>query len=272
MKRIDFAWPKGLSGALTTSWDDGTEFDRQLVEIFNRYGIKGTFNLNSGKFGITKEQCGWNNYIKAQEVKSLYAGHEVAVHTVSHPWLQRQANDMILSEIIEDRLVLEDLVGYPVRGMALPFGSHDERVRNILKAAGIVYVRPTARANDKFALPGEFMEWQVTCHHSHDILLLWKEFVEHRRNSDKLFYLWGHSYEFNNNNNWELIEDFCKAAANTPDIWHATNMEVYDYVMAWRNLQCSVDVSYIRNTSAFTVWFKFNNELRSIEPGQVVSI
>ncbi len=272
MKRVDFSWPQGLSGALTTSWDDGTEFDRILVSILNRYGIKGTFNLNSGKFGLTKEECGWNNFIRADEVKTLFAGHEVAVHTVSHPWLERQSSDMILSEIIEDRRSLEALLGYPVRGMSLPFGSQDARVGGILKSAGILYVRPTVRNADKFALPGDFMNWQVSCHHKNDIMLLWKEFVDYRHNSDKLFYLWGHSYEFNNDGNWELIEEFCQVAGSTPDIWIATNMEIYEYVTAWRNLQCSVDVSCIRNTSAFTVWFRYNDKLFSVEPGQIVNI
>ena len=272
MKRIDFTWPQGRTGALTTSWDDGTEFDRRLVAIFNRYGIKGTFNLNSGKFGITKEQCGWNNYVRAEEIKSLYAGHEVAVHTVTHPWLERQASDMILAEVLEDRGALEALVGYPVRGMALPFGSQDQRVGAILKAAGIVYVRPTARNNDRFALPGDFMDWQVTAHHTNNIQLLWKEFVEYRRNSDKLFYLWGHSYEFDRDSNWEVIEEFSRIAGATPDIWFATNMEVYEYVTAWRNLQCSVDISMIRNTSAVTVWFQYQERLYGVEPGKTVTL
>lgn len=34
--------------ALTFSYDDGIEQDRKLVEIFNRYGMKATFNLNTG--------------------------------------------------------------------------------------------------------------------------------------------------------------------------------------------------------------------------------
>ena len=34
--------------AITFSYDDGIESDRKLVEIFNRYGMKCTFNLNTG--------------------------------------------------------------------------------------------------------------------------------------------------------------------------------------------------------------------------------
>ncbi len=266
MKRIDFMWPQGMEGCLTTSWDDGTFFDRRLVEIFNKNGIKGTFNLNSGKFDSTER------YIEAKEVPSLYAGHEVAVHTVTHPWLQRQSSDMILTEVIEDRRILEDLVGYPVKGMALPFGSQDERVSAILKAAGIKYVRPTRKSDQPFALPGNFMDWGVTCHHNADLKLLWKEFIDYKRNTDKIFYLWGHSYEFDGNDNWEHIEEFCELASQSKNIWFATNMEVFDYVCAWRHLECSVDGSIYRNTSAQTLWFKFEDEVKSIAPLATVKL
>lgn len=272
MNRIDFAWPEGREGALTTSWDDGTEFDRQLVEIFNQNGIKGTFNLNSGKLGSVRTENGWNNYIRADEVKSLYSGHEVAVHTVSHPWLQRQADDMILSEVIEDRANLEKLVGYPVRGMALPFGSQDARVGAILKAAGIVYVRPVQQSGYRFDLPGDFMNWTVTCHHKADLPALWQEFMASKRNTDKLFYLWGHSYEFNNDDNWQAIEAFSQLAGQASNIWHATNIEIYDYVTAWRNLRCSVDVSSLQNITATRVWFLHQGRLQSIAPGETVNI
>ena len=256
MKRADFIWPEGKNGALTTSWDDGSIYDRRLVDIFNKYGIKGTFNLNSGKFGLSKEQTGRHGYIDESEVKSLFAGHEVAVHTVTHPWLQRQSDDMILSEVIEDRRKLEEVMGYPVKGLALPFGSQDERVSNILKAAGIKYVRPTAKNIHKFDLPGNFMDWEVTCHHNDNLKLLWEEFIDFDRTTDKIFYLWGHSYEFEYDNNWEHIEEFCEFVSQSDGVWFATNMEVYEYVTAWRKQECSVDGKLLENQSATTVWFK----------------
>ena len=273
MKRLDFAWPNGLSGALTTSWDDGTEHDRRLIEIFNRNGIKGTFNLNSGRLSDSKHNTGC---VRADEVKSLYAGHEVAVHSVTHPWMERQSDDMILTEIIEDRANLEKLVQYPVRGMAMPNGGSEEhlRVTRILKSAGIVYSRTTQRTSgwDRYVLPADFMNWNGTCHHKDNALALWDDFAKSRRNSDKLFYLWGHSYEFNNDDNWDLIEEFARVAGHTPNIWFATNMEVYDYVTAWRNLQCSTDISYIRNVSFVTMWFWFEGNLYSVEPGKVINL
>ena len=37
----------GYRKALTFSYDDGIEQDRKLVDIFNHYGMKATFNLNT---------------------------------------------------------------------------------------------------------------------------------------------------------------------------------------------------------------------------------
>ena len=38
--------------AVTFSFDDGVLQDVRLIEMLNKYGLKATFNINSGKFGI----------------------------------------------------------------------------------------------------------------------------------------------------------------------------------------------------------------------------
>ncbi|MBN2713395.1 MAG: polysaccharide deacetylase family protein [Planctomycetes bacterium] len=268
MRKIEFSWPEGKRGALTTSWDDGTIHDRRLVEIHNKNGLKGTWNLNSGNLGQTGNS--WHDRIQPEEVTTLYAGHEVAVHSVNHPWLQRQPDDVILAEILEDRRALEALVGYPVRGMALPFGSYDQRVLKILAAAGIVHCRPTTRT-ESFGLPADFMEWATTCHHKADLMDLWDKFINFRC-SDGLFYVWGHSYEFANDNNWEHFEEFAKVAGAYDNCWMATNMEIYDYVTAYRSLQFSVDLGMVRNTSAVKVWLLVSGELKSVDSGAVAAL
>ena len=268
MKRIEFRWTEGKAGALTTSWDDGTVHDRRLVEAFNRHGVKGTFNLNSGQFGAKPKA--WHARIEASEVKALYAGHEVACHSVTHPSLADLADDQIRTELLEDRRQLERLVGYPVRGMALPNGSWDHRVLRIARECGIVYSRPVTRHN-AFTLPLDFMDWQTTTHHKADLSALWKKFMESRK-ATKLFYLWGHSYEFEDDQNWPLIEDFAALAGPAAGVWHATNMQVYEYVTAWRNLQFSVDMDLVRNISRLTLWFALDGSVRSIQPGEVLTV
>jgi len=75
MKKIYFCFPGGRFKALTMSYDDGKKQDRKLVEIFNKYGIKATFNINAGLLGK-------DDRIAAEEIANLYQGHEVAAHTI----------------------------------------------------------------------------------------------------------------------------------------------------------------------------------------------
>ena len=266
MNPIFFAWPEGKSGALTTSWDDGSCHDRRLVSILNKNGLKGTFNLNSRRM-LTEPA---EKVVQADEAATLYAGHEIACHAFSHPHLEELPDETVKAEIIADRQNLEAIAGRPVRGMALPYGSYDARVLALLRGCGILHSRTTA-AHHGFNLPGDFVEWHPTSHHRGDLPDLWKKFKEYRKAS-KLFYLWGHSFEFPRDDNWNVIEDFSAVAGADGDVWKATNMEVVLYVTAWKNLWCSLDLASVYNPSATTVWFRVNGELRSCAAGETLSL
>lgn len=244
-------YPQGKLRALTMSYDDGRDHDRRLVEIFNRHGIKGTFHLNSGKFGR-------EGYITADEVAALYAGHEVSVHTLTHPFLELTATEEAVYEVMEDRRNLEALVGYPVRGMSYPFGTYNEKVINQLRGLGIVYSR-TTKATNGFGIPDDFLTWHPTCHHKGDIMAKLEGFRK-RHWPGALLYIWGHSYEYANDDNWQLIEDFCAAAGGDEKTWYATNIEIYDYVMAQRALTLSADRTMAYNPSAISVWVGVDGE------------
>ena len=95
-----FVYPYGKRKALTFSYDDGQVFDKQLVEILNEHGMKGTFHLNSGRLGIRR---GRDHYVPAGELKSIYAGHEVACHGVEHRNLPTITAQQIVQELEQDR-------------------------------------------------------------------------------------------------------------------------------------------------------------------------
>ena len=194
-------FPEGRDKALTMSYDDGRTADRKLVGIFNAYGIRGTFHLNSGKLDTP-------DYISAQEVKDLYQGHEVAAHTCTHPFLGQLPERMQVQEILEDRAALEQLAGYPVTGMSWPYGSCSDDVIRVARTCGIVYSR-TVRSTESFDIPADFMRWDPTTHHNGDLDRLWERFQDAHRNDMRLFYIWGHSYEFDLDHSWERMEAFC---------------------------------------------------------------
>lgn len=270
MNTSQFLWPDGKRFALTTDWDDGTEYDRILIPILNRCGLKGSFNLCSGKLGMDAAQSGWKNFIHAEEVAALYQGHEVCSHTVSHPRPWSVPLDQLRWEMLEDRRRLESLAGYPVRGFVLPYGwkTGYEWSKEVVRRCGGKYMRHTESV-PTFDHPADFLDWKPTCHIGEDLKKHWATMLERGKDQPgQLFYLWGHSYEFEDGWGWGVIESFAALASGTPDVWFATKGEVYDYVTAWRNLDWSLDGTLVQNRSAAPVWFLRNRQTVKIEGGQ----
>ena len=90
--------------------------------------------------------------------------------------------------------------------------------------------------------------------------------------NSKLFYLWGHSYEFEANDNWQVISSFAKKMGGHKDVWYATNIEVVDYVNAYRSLIVSADGSTVYNPTAATLWLEENGALHRIAPGETLTV
>ncbi|MBQ8388351.1 MAG: polysaccharide deacetylase family protein [Clostridia bacterium] len=259
-------FPGNKKRALTMSYDDGVVQDRRLIEIFNKYGIKGSFHLNSANLGR-------EGHIDASEVATLYAGHEVSVHSLTHPFLERIPPMELVHEIMEDRKNLESLCGYIVRGMSYPFGTYSSEVLDQLKNLGIVCSR-TVKSTGRFTVPENFLEWHPTCHHRENIMEKLEKFKANRY-SFGLFYVWGHAYELDQeieNNNWQMIEEFCAAASNDPDTWYATNIEIYDYVTALRRVVLSADCTLAYNPSAIDVILDVDGAPVTVPAGQTVKL
>jgi len=247
-------FPEGKSKALTMSFDDGRKQDRRLVEIFNRYGIKGTFHLNSGWMDPELEEI-------RKEADTLYSGHEIATHSLTHPTLTRLSDTAVLEEIISDRKNLEKLTGRVIRGHSYPNGAYDERIKQLLKNAGIAYARAVS-AKDDLEMPEDFLEWHPTCHYSAPELMEKAKFLAGFGKPQylKLLYVWGHSYEFDRDDNWNIIEEFCEYIGGRDDIWYATNIEIVEYMEAARRLIYSADGSIVHNPSAMPVWIRMLSE------------
>lgn len=117
----------GKMKALTFSYDDGVFQDRRLLKIFNKYGLKGTFNLNSDMLGSATAFFFGGMTIprvvpRASEIEALYRGHEVAAHTLTHAMLPNLSDEDVIREVENDRLALSEIVGYDVVGLAYPNG------------------------------------------------------------------------------------------------------------------------------------------------------
>lgn len=247
--KITPLYPGGKIKALTFSYDDGVRFDGQLIEIFNRYGMKGTFNLNAGSLASERK-------FHADELKEVYAGHEIASHGFEHPFLERIPRACALNDLLSDRRELERITGRIINGFALPFGTYDPSVLELLRSAGYLYSRTTA-ATGNFRLPNDFLEWHPTCHHRNAPDHC--EAFKNTRYALSLFYIWGHSYEFDRQGNWDLIEKVCAELAGQEDTWYATNGEIMRYLSAVRQLETSADAEIVYNPTAVSLWFRFGS-------------
>ncbi len=267
LRNIYTTFPEGKHKVLTLSYDDGKIPDRRLVEIFNEHGLKGTFNVNSGLLN-RKFKNDYDERIPASEYKKLYKGHEIACHTVLHPTIARSPKEQMILQIIEDRRALEEVMGYTVRGFAYPNGSVSEEVVDALEACGIQHAR-TVVSTRSFDMPVDFLRWNPTCHHGDPAFEdLYKDFIKlHKRQYLYMLYVWGHSYEFVKEDNWNIIEKFSKKIENKSDIWYATNIEIVDYLDRANRLQVTVNGDFAYNPSAESVWIEVEKKIIELKGG-----
>ena len=226
---------KGKMKAVTFSYDDCTMQDIKLVELFNKHGVKATFNVNSGLLGtenelIRKGVSVRHDKLAAKDIKDVYQGHEVAVHTLTHPYLQDiEDENEIVRQIEEDRNNLEELVGYEICGMAYPGnGNNAERVAKIIKERTKIKYARTTISTFNFDLQDNLYRFNPTVHHDDydNLFRLGEEFIKLKPDTPKLFYIWGHSFEFDILNDWDRFEEFLKLISGKDDIYYGTNKEV----------------------------------------------
>lgn len=272
-------FPGGRKKALTLSYDDGVEQDVRLIEIMNRSGLKGTFNINSGEYapeGTVYPAGRVHRRMTEAQVTALYkdSGHEIATHGLTHPFLERLPLNLATYEVMKDRENLEAQFDTIVRGHAYPYGTYNDDVVDILKNCGIVYAR-TVETTGRFDLPVDWLRLKATCHHDDPKLQeLTDQFLDDDEKlppfarRSKFFYMWGHSYEFEGNDNWNVIENFAARVGNRSDVWYCTNIEAYDYIEAFRSLLFSVDGKRVQNPSAQTVWFTHLDRDVKLAPGE----
>lgn len=271
-------FPDGKAKALTLSYDDGVEQDIRLIELMTKYGIKGTFNINSGLYapeGTVYPAGQVHRRLSKQQCTALYSNPlvEVAVHAVTHPFLETLPASLVMQEIVQDRVNLEDQFGTIVRGMAYPYGTYNDTVVQVAEQAGIAYSR-TVHSHHRFDVPTDWLRMGATCHHNDaELMTLARRFLNDTPDrAPYLFYLWGHSYEFESADNWHVIEEFLQVMGGRQDVWYATNIEIYDYVQAYQRLQYSADGTRVYNPSTVTVWVTYNSKTVEIPTGQCVQL
>ena len=226
----------GRKKAVTFSFDDGSTQDQRLICLLNKYDLKCTFNLNSellGRAGSLVREGVTVAHVKprAQEVRGIYEGHEVAVHTLTHPLLPDQPDEEVIRQVECDRQNLSELVGYEVVGMAYPGGgiNYSSHVADVIRAnTGIRYCRTTVDT-DSFDLQENLYEFKPNVSHINweRMFSMAEDFVALNPDKPQVFYVWGHSYEMDYDNSyWSRLEELFQLVAGRDDIFYGTNAEV----------------------------------------------
>ena len=272
-------FPGGKPKAVTFSYDDGCMDDMRFSDVITKYGIKGTFNLNGNH----------RRALSAEQVKEymIDRGHEIAVHGLNH---RAEGNCLAvegIKDVLDCRLEMEEEFGFIIRGMAYPDtgircmnnGANYENIKHYLSDLGIVYSRTLAGDNNEFLMPADWHQWMPTAHHNNPQIFEYiDEFVNldmskktyHARRYPRLFYMWGHSYEFGRDNNWERLDEICEKLSGKDDIWYATNIEIYEYAKAYESLIFSADCTMIYNPTLIDVWFDIDGEVYKISSGETL--
>jgi len=225
----------GKMKAVTFSFDDGVTQDKRLIEIFDKYGLKCTFNINSellGKPGSLIRNDVTVAHVKprAEEIKEIYKNHEVAVHTLTHPNLTTLDDNEVIRQVENDRKNLTEYVGYEVCGMAYPCGgvNNDDRVAELIKQnTGVKYSR-TITSTHNFDLQENLLQFNPSVYilETEKMWEMAEQFIKLETDEPKIFYIWGHAYEFDIDNSWQKFDDFCKLISGKEDIFYGTNKEV----------------------------------------------
>ncbi len=222
--------------AITFSYDDGVTQDQRLIKILDKYHLKGTFNLNTGlmgKPGVLEVNGRTVAHVKASasEIREIYRNHEVAAHTVNHPLLPLLSEEEIIREVVEDRQRLSELVGYEVVGMAYPCGgqNNDERVAKVIQQNTSIQYSRTITSSYSFDMQNNMFRFNPTVYHieKEKMLQLAQEFLDLRTEQPQIFYIWGHSYEFDAFDSWEWFDEFCALISGRDDIFYGTNEQVF---------------------------------------------
>ncbi len=264
MNSIYFYYPNFESKCLTFSYDDGVIQDIPLLKKMNEAHFKGTFNLNSGLFSQIKFRDGIDNSrLDNKELNLLYMGHEIASHSLYHLHMENLSYEDNDFQIKEDMKNLKAIFHQEIKGFAYPFGTYNEETLKALENNHILYARTTKSTYD-FKIPSSFLKWNPTIHHN-DVRL--DEMIEKFLKTNEplaLFYIWGHSYEFEDQHDWATFDKICLKLKDLEDVAYLTNQEVATYLEAIKKVK--IKENQVINDSNEKIYCRINQQKICLNP------
>ena len=264
---IKRCYPNGKSKAFVLTYDDGVLQDVRLVLLLNRYGLKGTFNLNSllmeRDFVWHHETIGPVRRLHPSVAAHLYEGHEVASHSCTHPDLTNMSWEGLCYELGHDKYLLEQLTGKPVLGFGVPFDYYDGMAVDCVRHLGFVYGRGSEETRSYAPIWDPYRQQAGLFHLSEGLM----EFVDGFLETDTELancIIVGHSYDLDAANLWETTEEICAKVAAAEDVLSMTHLELVEYQQAMAKAVVEGDRVY--NYSDRPLWFEINGIVTRVDP------
>ncbi len=266
-------YPFGKAKAFNVTYDDGVLQDVRFVRMLNTYNLKGTFNLNSGlmenEFEWTHESGCVVKRLPKERVLSLYDSHEIASHTLTHPFMDELTEAEIMYELKEDKKNLENLFQREIKGFAVPFDYYSDLIESCAKKCGFEYAR-ISEETLSFKPQTDFYRWKATVFHLDDSLeKLAQDFINTAEEL-ALFQVVGHSYDLDTENMWDNMEKIFKEISLQDDVLPMTTIEIIDYLKAMG--EAEITESYIINNSERSLWFLVDSALCEVKPKSRIAI
>lgn len=258
-------YPGGKRKAFNITYDDGILQDVRFVELLNRYGIPGTFNLNSG---LMEQEFQWVHpcgmtitRLPLSAAKGLYRGHEVASHTRTHPYMDQLNREQLLAEMQADKQTLEAAIGREVAGFAVPFDYYSDLIRQCVREAGFEYGR-NSQESRSFTPQADPFSWSATLFHLNPKL---EETINAFLESDvelAVCQLVGHAYDLDTENMWEPMKEILRRVSTDPDVVCMTHIDLVRYLNAMKQIEIADD--RIINNSGVPLWFEIDGNIQCI--------
>lgn len=264
-------YPNGKTKAFNVTYDDGVLQDREFVKMLNKYGIKGTFNLNSG---LMEKEFAWFHEcgmivkrLSIDAAKELYTGHEIASHTLTHPNMQGMSAEQILREMSQDKDNLERIFGTKVLGFAVPFNYYSNLVAECAKIVGFEYARTSDMSGGYTPCEDDFY-WKAGIFHLSPELESYVDVFLETDEELAVGQIVGHSYDFDAERNWDKMEELLAKVAEDSHVWFATHLELVRYLKAMKKAEIT-DKS-IQNKSEIELWFDFDGNTIKVKSGEKI--
>ena len=260
-------YPQGKRKAFNITYDDGVMQDLRFVELMNRYGLKGTFNLNSE---LMRTGFAWI-HPNGMEVKRLdvdtarwlYRGHEIASHTLTHPYMHDLSEEALMRQLGQDKHDLEEMLGVEVAGFAVPFDYYSPMIADCAKRCGFEYARMSEFSRN-YTPCRDYWFWKTGFYHIEPGL---ESFVAGFLETDEelaVCQIVGHSYDLDAERLWGTMDGILRRVSRDPEVWSCTNLELVRYLKSME--QAELRDGVIRNHSDNELWFEADGRVICLPP------